>query len=235
MKAQARRLPAAVGGERNRRLATIHAMVKEIGLQDEAYRDLLERITGHRSAALCSDVQLYQVVMDLRRQGGGRKVGGRPRADSPTARKARAMWISLHALDELEDGSERALASFVERQTGKLDLRLATDAEHGKVIDALKAMLKRAGVTMCAGIAPLEARRRVVREVWARLHKAGWARVAGDGGISGYAHATWITPNARPLDAFEGEHLDRLIALLGAEARQLKVGRRHASAGKEPS
>jgi len=234
MSAVRRRLPAAVGGERNRRLAAIHAMVKEIGLSDDAYRDVLERLTGFRTAAACSDEQLHRVVLELRRQGGGRKSGGRPRADTPTARKARAMWISLYALDEIEDGSERALASFVERQTGKQDLRFATDAEHAKVIDALKAMLKRAGVTMHAGIVPLEARRRVVREQWARLHKAGWARVAGDGGICGYAHRTWITPNVRPLDQFEGEHLDGLIALLGKHARQCRVGRRH-EAGKEPS
>lgn len=234
MPRRALRLPASVTSERNRRLAAIHAMVKEVGLTDDTYRDLLERVTGVRSAAVCNDEQLHQVVLELRRQGGGRKAGGRPLANSATAKKARAMWISLHALDEIEDGSERALAAFVERQTGKLDLRFATDAEHGKVIDALKAMLRRAGVSMHAGIPALEARRRVVREIWARLHKAGWARIVGDHGISGFAHATWITPNQRSVDQFDAFHLDALILRLGKQLRELRRDRADGKRG-EPS
>ena len=36
----------------------------------ESYRDVLERVAGHRSAALCSDEQLYAVIREFERLTG---------------------------------------------------------------------------------------------------------------------------------------------------------------------
>src|SRR5436190_2088110 len=70
----------------------------------------------------------------------------------------------------------------------------------------------------------LAVRHAMVREQWARLRKAGWARVAGAVGLAGYAHKPWCTPNSRPVDDFEARHCDKLAAKLGRYVRELKCG-----------
>ena len=212
---------------RNRLLARIHAMSKELGLSDDSYRDVLERVTQQRSAALCPDEKLYDVVREFERLGAGRKTNGkRPAADSPMAMRCRALWLNLWHLDELENGSEQALAAFVKRQTGREDLRFCNAEQLSDVIEALKDMCSRVGLDMKQVSSPIIPKRNLVREQWARLHKAGWAKVSGDSGLAGYAHRTACTPNDRPVDQMEGRHLDKLADKLGYMIRAQKLGRR---------
>ncbi len=216
---------------RNRLLGRIHAMAKELGLADESYRDVLERVTQQRSAALCPDDKLYDVVREFERLGAGRKANGkRPAAGSPMAMRCRALWLNLWHLDELESGSEQALAAFVRRQTGREDLRFCNAEQLAAVIEALKDMCSRVGLDMKQVGSPVVPKRNLVREQWARLHKAGWAKVAGDSGLAGYAHSTSCTPNDRPVDQMEGPHLDKLAEKLGRMIRAQKLGRRRDAA-----
>lgn len=50
-------------------LAKVHIAAKDLGLEDDAYRDMLEGLTGQRSAAKLTDRQLAFVVGSLRRKG----------------------------------------------------------------------------------------------------------------------------------------------------------------------
>ena len=231
---KARRMPMprlpAVADPRKPLLAKVHAMAKELALSDDSYRDVLHRITGQRSAALCSNEELYQVVQEFSRLGAGKKRSGRPVADTPMALRCRALWITLWNLDELDDGSEHALASFVRRQTGREDMRFCTAAQLSLVIEALKDMCSRAGVDMSRGASILVPKRNLVREQWARLHAGGWARRAGDVGLEGFAHSTWCTPNSRTVEQMEAAHLDRLASKLGQLVRSWKLGRRRDQA-----
>jgi phage gp16-like protein len=220
---------------RNRMLGQIHAMAKELGLSDESYRDVIERVAEVRSAALVQDDKLYAVVQEFQRLGAGRKSRGtrktgRPVADSPMAMRCRALWLNLWHLDELESGTEESLAAFVKRQTGREDLRFCNAEQLSDVIEALKDMCGRAGLDMKQVGNPLVPKRNLVREQWARLHKAGWAKVAGDSGLAGFAHSSWCTPNARSIDQMEGPHLDKLADKLGRIVRSHKLGRRHDAA-----
>lgn len=221
---------------RNRMLGRIHAMAKELGLAEESYRDVIERVAGQRSAALVADEKLYAVVQEFERLGAGRKTqrktgkARRPLADSPMAMRCRALWLNLWHLDELESGTEEALAAFVKRQTGREDLRFCNAEQLSDVIEALKDMCSRVGLDMKQVGNPLMPKRNLVREQWARLHKAGWAKVAGDFGLAGYAHGTWCTPNARSIDQMEGAHLDKLAEKLGRMVRAQKLGRRRDAA-----
>lgn len=217
---------------RNRMLGQIHAMAKELGLADESYRDVIERVAGQRSAALVEDGKLYAVVQEFLRLGAGRKIKGkRPVAGSPMALRCRALWLNLWHLDELDDGSEQALAAFVQRQTDRQDLRFCNAEQLSDVIEGLKDMCSRVGLDMKQVGNPLVPKRNLVREQWARLHKAGWAKVAGDSGLAGFAHSTWCTPNARSIDQMEGPHLDKLAEKLGRMIRAQKLGRRRATEG----
>jgi phage gp16-like protein len=149
-------------------LAKVHLAAKELGLQDDARRDVLERLTGHRSSTDCSDAQLDQVLVEFKRLGWtpkpanmgstpgsrndtGTRTGTAPvsktvrRADHPAAKKARALWISLHQLGVVRDRSEKALESFARRQLKVDRLQWADPAACYRLIEALKAMAERAG------------------------------------------------------------------------------------------
>ncbi|MFN4017115.1 MAG: regulatory protein GemA [Reyranella sp.] len=220
---------------RNRLLGQIHAMAKELRLSDESYRDVIERVAGQRSAALVQDDKLYAVVQEFQRLGAGRKGpttrrSKRPVADSAMAMRCRALWLNLWHLDELESGTEESLAAFVKRQTGREDLRFCNAEQIAAVIEGLKDMCSRVGLDMKQVGNPLVPKRNLVREQWARLHKAGWAKVAGDSGLAGFAHGSWCTPNARSIDQMEGPHLDRLADKLGRIVRSHRLGRRHDAA-----
>lgn len=224
------RVPA---DSRSRTLARVHVLKKELALADDSYRDIVERVNGHRSAADCTDQQLGALIAELERLGAGQKPrhDGRPVADSPMAKRARALWLNLWNLDELDDGSERALASFVKRQTGRDDMRFCNAQQLAQVIEALKDMCSRAGLSDLQPrrdvLLPLRA---LVRLQWARLHEAGWAKMSGDSGLASYAHATWCTPNSRSVDQCEAGHLIKLAGKLGYHLRQQQLGRRRSAA-----
>lgn len=56
------------------------------------------------------------------------KASGRPLAINPGASKARALWLFLHALGEVRDPSEKAMAAYVARIAKVDDLRWARGA-----------------------------------------------------------------------------------------------------------
>ncbi len=67
-----------------------------------------------------------------------------PRAQDPQSRKIRALWLNLHKIGEVRDPSERALAAFLKRMTGRPFLQWTTSAQKSKVIESLKLWMDRA-------------------------------------------------------------------------------------------
>lgn len=152
-------------------LAKVHIAKKDLRLSDEHYRDVLERITGQRSAAGLSDAQLIAVLKHFEGEGFKPKVitgakdatrsapkSGRRRADHPVARKARALWISLHQLGVVENGSEAALEAFAKRQLGVDALQWADQSQAEPLIKGLKAMAERAGWSQKGSLDEIKAR-----------------------------------------------------------------------------
>lgn len=134
-------------------VAKVQIARKELGLDDDTYRTMLERITGRTSSAACTDDQLGDVLDEMKAKGWKPKVvqGGRTArrssavADHPSAKKARALWLSLWHLGEIEQSDETALEAFARRQLGVDRLQWADQAQCYKLIEALKAMANRAG------------------------------------------------------------------------------------------
>jgi len=163
---------------RNAMLAKVHLAAKELGLDEDSRRDILERITGQRSAAGLDDRQLDKVLDEFKRLGWKpmSKGAGPKAADSPMARKARAMWLSLWNLGVVRTGTEKALEAFGARQLGVDRLQWADQSQGYRLIEALKAMAERAGWQQdVAGLKP-------ERQAWslkARLVQAQ-ARLLGD-------------------------------------------------------
>jgi phage gp16-like protein len=160
-------------------LAKLAIARKELGIEECDYRDILERLTGHRSARDCSDGQIGAVLDELKAKGWKpraslssttSKAGGAEqpkvlsttprvrRSDHPAARKARALWISLHRLGVVRDSSEAALESFGRRQLGVERMQWADQARVYKLIEALKAMAERAGWDQSGSLDEIKAR-----------------------------------------------------------------------------
>lgn len=104
---------------RKRTLAAIHAAAHKLGLADDVYRDLVDRVSrehgpAQRSAGKCDLRQLDAIANELRRLGGmpakaeaaARKWAGRPRGDlSPQIGKVEALladagrpWAYAHGM-----------------------------------------------------------------------------------------------------------------------------------------
>ncbi len=129
---------------RKSRIRLIHTAKRELGLDKDAYRDLLARETGKRSAKDLDIDQLGKVVEALRRAGFRAKPKARTLKE-PQHRLIAALWRELHEAGAVADGTARALSAFVRRQTGIERLEWLPAAEAGKVVEALKAWLARAG------------------------------------------------------------------------------------------
>jgi phage gp16-like protein len=128
-------------------LAKVHVAKKELGLDETLYGDVLFRETGQSSAGNCSDTELVKLLDAFKRMGWQAKPK-QPRAriaDHKTARKARALWISLGHLGAIESVSEQALEAFAKRQLGCDKMQWADQSLMFKLIEALKAMALREG------------------------------------------------------------------------------------------
>lgn len=130
---------------RKRVLAAIHASAKKLGLAEDVYRDLVERVSGehglaHRSAGKCDQRQLDAIANELRRLGGmparaalaAREWAGKPKGDlSPQMSKVEALLANA--------GREWAYAHSVARRVCKVTrLEWCNADQLSKVIAALQ-------------------------------------------------------------------------------------------------
>lgn len=197
--------------------AAVHAAAKAKGLDDDTYRAMLAAQTGKRSAKDCTDSQLRQVLDHL--NGGNRAPAPANRAQSPHAKLARALWISLHNLGEVDDPRESALRRFVQRQHQVDDLRFVRASDAAPVIEGLKAWATRAGVRWADydKLEPSFRGRRAVLDAQWRLLVAMGAAPAIDLG----AHAYGLIRVAS-LHFCTTIQLDKLLTDLGARVRAAK-------------
>lgn len=150
-------------GERTRLIRLVHVGRRDLNLDDGAYRAILQAQGGAESSAHMSVPQLQRVVDYLKRQGfrvatkaktaqagtvvvkarrtGLASANAVVLASDPESRKARAMWLTLHAIGQVRDPSEAALLAYAKRQTG-ID-RLEWTADMVPVLEPLKAWLQR--------------------------------------------------------------------------------------------
>lgn len=134
-------------GNRKTMLATVHIARKQLGLDEDAYRDVLERVTGRRSSGDCSVRELRLAIEEFRRLGFAAKPA-RVASDKPWVRKVYAIWGDIRPL--LDEAADEALRGFVRRQTKSavhpdgVDAPEWLTAEEAKpVIEGLKGWLAR--------------------------------------------------------------------------------------------
>jgi len=139
-----------------RLLQLVHVGRRELGLEDEDYRTLLESVTGARSAKGLSVAQLDAVVTAMKAAGFKVKAKTPPagkrlsppssaRVQAPEVRKLRAVWITMFKDGLLRDGSEDALGGFIKRMTANANggaginrAEWLTAKQAERVLEALK-------------------------------------------------------------------------------------------------
>lgn len=131
---------------RNPLQAQIHIARKELGIEEDDYRALLERATGQRSSAGLTDPQRQTVLVELRALGfKPTRSGGRFRSQSkkPYVRLIFALWGELKRKGIWRGEGRESLLQFVESKTGVADPEWLTHAQATPVIAALQEMVKR--------------------------------------------------------------------------------------------
>jgi phage gp16-like protein len=149
------KLPEA---ERRRLLAKIHIAKKQLDLNEEEYRAMLQREGGEDSAAKLSVTGLLNVIRWCERCGFKPVSKSSKKLLSPTSSevehdrrsKAIALWIKLHKAGKVRDRSHQALENFVRGRIGKSlrvlpgvsPLNAATPKQMHTAITALEAWLE---------------------------------------------------------------------------------------------
>ncbi len=128
-------------------LAKIHIAKKDLGLDDDLYRDALERVTGERSASKLSHSQLEAVLGEFRSRGW--KPKRRKRSGKPEVRKVFALWGELREMGVATapgpHGFVKRMTRSEEKPDGVEDPEFMDPQEARKVIEALKDWIVREG------------------------------------------------------------------------------------------
>ncbi len=206
-------------------LAKIHIARKQLAMDDDDYRQLLFEETGHASADDCSEAQLSRVLERLKKLGfKPLPKAGKKAATHPMARKARALWISLHHLNVVQNPAEEALEAFARRQLGCTKLNWANQREAYKLIEALKAMALRHGWRQTAAhdghkLSPKELQMHLCEVILAKLKEGG--HVPADWYLDVAAKRLCGIDTGATETGYTAEDYGRLAKALGDKLRSL--------------
>lgn len=154
LEAEAKALDSRIAENESRRkklVAKVKIGQKQLGLDDDTYRDLLETVTGKRSASKLKVWELENVVKRLTEAGfkpsGPKRAGTRKQADDNQSKKIRSLWIQLHNAKKVRDPSEKALINWVKGQfknsKGIEVIQWLSVYQKSQLIESLKQWLNR--------------------------------------------------------------------------------------------
>lgn len=135
------------GNIASKSIAAIHVAKKQLGLDEDTYRAALMSAVGKSSAGDMTESERQKVLEHFRERGfKARSTGRRKPLEGKYAGKLQALWIAGWNLGLVRDRDDRALLSFVKRQTGIDHVRFLRHGQDAmKAIEALKGWLARAG------------------------------------------------------------------------------------------
>jgi phage gp16-like protein len=153
-----RNFPAAM---RNKLIAKIHVAKKQLGLDDDQYRSIIQGATNGEADSCkdCNEAQLERIMTQMTEWGFKPVVtapaeGSKPKVKlSPVTRgkpdptqvdKIRAVWIDLANKGIIRNRSDDAIQSFAKRLTRVDRLEWLTTKQCQTVLAALKAMEQKA-------------------------------------------------------------------------------------------
>lgn len=201
-------------------MAKINIARGQLGMNEDDYRQALMDQTGKLSLKDCSEPQLAR-MLDWMKAKGFQPIQRKGAAQHPMALKARALWISLYHLGVVHNASEQALEAFAKRQLGCERLVWARQSDAFRLIEALKAMAKRAGwaqtnIVNQKAFSPRELQDGLCQAILRRLKEA--EAIPADWALHQAAWRLCGIENAREL-AWSAEDYERLAKALGDQLR----------------
>ena len=128
----------------------IHVAKTKLGLEDDVYRDILESTTGKTSSKLLTPAQLEAVLDRLKQLGfeveSKNKTGVQNLASDAQSKLIRHLWLQLHQAGQVKNGSELALAKFVENRVHVSALQFLSTRHADMIINHLRQWCKRCGI-----------------------------------------------------------------------------------------
>jgi phage gp16-like protein len=132
-------------------VAKVKIAQKQLGMDDDIYRDFLDGVTGKRSASILKVWELENVMKAMRAKGfkdkPAKSAGTRPQADDEQSRLIRSLWLQLHETGKVRDPGERALVNWVRGQFKSSDgieaLQWLSVRQKRRIIEQLKQWLAR--------------------------------------------------------------------------------------------
>lgn len=129
----------------SKKIAVLHVAKKQLGLDDDNYRDILRRYGGVESATDLDEigfsyVMRYMTALGFRSTWTKRTFGNRPGMASPAQIELmRKLWLSYHGADD----GETALNAWLSKYHKISTLRFVSAEKAAKIVAALKAMVVR--------------------------------------------------------------------------------------------
>ena len=123
-----------------REIRLIHVAKRELGLDEDTYRDILKNYGGHTSSAKMTSQQRNQVLDRFKKLGFKVK-----RKNTPVTRLTPQQKWKLEQLCKQRgwsDLADPALRKFIKRTTGMDDWRFLTPRDASKVITGLEKWVK---------------------------------------------------------------------------------------------
>lgn len=127
-------------------MAKVHIAKKDLGLGDDEYKSIINRIANKDSSAKCTEKQLDKIVKEFERLGWkNRNNLKRKTRNAPTAliRKIYALWGELQSIDEVKSRDKTALDKFVAKRTKISSVQFIDNAQAMQIIEALKKWIAR--------------------------------------------------------------------------------------------
>ena len=136
---------------RQRLIRLIHVAKRDLSLDDDTYRSILQRFGRKESSSDLTVPELEQVLEHLKRSGFKVRSKGkpakpkavkakpsRPLAQDAESKKIRALWLFLHELGAVNNPSEEALATYVKRIAGVDGLQWISGEQAERLIETMK-------------------------------------------------------------------------------------------------
>ncbi|ENX58169.1 MULTISPECIES: gp16 family protein [Acinetobacter] len=128
----------------------IHVAKTKLGLDDDVYRDILKSTTGKDSSKLLTPAQLEAVLDRLKQLGFAvvpkNKDDIKNLASDSQSKLIRHLWLQLHEAGHVKNGSEKALAQFVENRVEVSALQFLSSKHADMIINHLRQWCKRCGI-----------------------------------------------------------------------------------------
>ncbi|MCG8991482.1 regulatory protein GemA [Laribacter hongkongensis] len=131
--------------DRQRLIKLIHVAKRDLALDDDSYRTILQRIGKKTSAADLTVPELEKVLEHMKRSGFKvrSKKGDRPQASDDQSKMIRGLWLELAGMEVVRNSSEAALGAFVKRMAKVDTLQWLSTEQASQVIEHLKEWRER--------------------------------------------------------------------------------------------